>query len=228
MESLSFRKLPLDSALRLMISFIKLPGEAQKIDRIIEAFAHQYTECNPGVLDHPDTAVIIAFSLAMLNTDAHNPAIKKERKMTLQQYRAQLRDCCKNGSPPDQEMLKGFYERVTRFEWQVPCEAATLARGRYCSWLLWMSLVITATVTTTAANAAITTTTTSTTTSSRTNQLAPARKPGSAPPPLPPPPPPPPQAPPPPTHQILLSAALAPLRPSRLTSAPPTRQPPLN
>mmetsp|Transcript_49252 Transcript_49252/g.106679 ORF Transcript_49252/g.106679 Transcript_49252/m.106679 type:complete len:944 (+) Transcript_49252:765-3596(+) len=119
MESLSFRKLPLDSALRLMISFIKLPGEAQKIDRIIEAFAHQYTECNPGVLDHPDTAVIIAFSLAMLNTDAHNPAIKKERKMTLQQYRAQLRDCCKNGSPPDQEMLKGFYERVTRFEWQV-------------------------------------------------------------------------------------------------------------
>ena len=31
-------------------------------------------------------AQILAFSLVMLNVDAHNDAIKKERKMTLQQY----------------------------------------------------------------------------------------------------------------------------------------------
>ena len=33
-------------------------------------------------IDHVDTAQILAFSLVMLNTDAHNDAIRKDRKMT--------------------------------------------------------------------------------------------------------------------------------------------------
>lgn len=36
LSSLDFQAMPLDSALRRMISLVKLPGEAQKIDRIIE------------------------------------------------------------------------------------------------------------------------------------------------------------------------------------------------
>ncbi|KAL3905080.1 MAG: hypothetical protein SGPRY_011042 [Prymnesium sp.] len=118
---------------RLQISLIKLPGEAQKIDRIIEQFAINYVEANPTAVDHVDTAQIIAFSLVMLNTDAHNDAIKKvsagavddgvvwieERKMTLQQYTRNLRGICKDGSSPDQVALEGYFERVVRYEWQV-------------------------------------------------------------------------------------------------------------
>ena len=36
------------SSLRRVIALVKLPGEAQKIDRIIEAFAHHFCSCNPG------------------------------------------------------------------------------------------------------------------------------------------------------------------------------------
>lgn len=58
----------------------RLPGEAQKIDRIMECFAQRYHENNPGMFPDSDTAYLLAFSLIMLNTDAHNPAIK--HKMT--------------------------------------------------------------------------------------------------------------------------------------------------
>ena len=119
MEALSFRGLPLDSALRRMISFVKLPGEAQKIDRIIEAFAKFFYETNSEEWDHPDTCYMIAFSLTMLNTDAHNDNIRKDRKMTLDQYCRNLRGSMKDGTDPPRSLLAGFYERVTRYEWQV-------------------------------------------------------------------------------------------------------------
>ena len=96
MRRLSLANLPLDSALRKMISFVKLPGESQRIERIIEAFSEQYCEYNPGKIDHPDTAFRLAFALCMLNTDAHSAAIK--RKMTSEQFNNNLRDACKVGA----------------------------------------------------------------------------------------------------------------------------------
>ena len=57
-----------------MIALVKLPGEAQKIDRIIEAFAGHFCRCNPGAIDHVDTAQILAFSLVMLNTGGQQRA----------------------------------------------------------------------------------------------------------------------------------------------------------
>lgn len=72
-----------DSSSHPHVSGIRLPGESQKIDRIIEQFATRWVDANPGVVDHVDTAQVIAFSLVMLNVDAHNENIKRDRKMTL-------------------------------------------------------------------------------------------------------------------------------------------------
>ena len=66
-----------------------------------------------------DTAQVLAFSLVMLNTDAHNDAIRKDRKMTLQQYKNNLRGICKDGSSPDPKMLEAMYVGICRFPWQV-------------------------------------------------------------------------------------------------------------
>jgi hypothetical protein len=59
-----------------------LPGEAQKIDRMMEQFAERYVECNPDheAFKDPDTAYIMAFSIIMLNTDLHNPSVKNKIK----------------------------------------------------------------------------------------------------------------------------------------------------
>jgi len=117
MDSLSFRGMPLDSALRKMISVIKLPGESQRIDRLVECFAKRWHSANPSDVDHEDTAYMIAFSLTMLNSDLHSS--RNKRKMTRDQYLNQLRGTCKDGSSPNPAMLHDFYTRVARLEWAV-------------------------------------------------------------------------------------------------------------
>ena len=54
------------------------------IDRVMQKFADRYTEAHPDTFASPDTAFILAFSLIMLNTDAHSDQIPV--KMTLDQF----------------------------------------------------------------------------------------------------------------------------------------------
>ncbi|KAF1790472.1 Sec7 domain, alpha orthogonal bundle [Phytophthora cactorum] len=53
----------------------RLPGEAQKIERTVEAFAQCYWDDSRTAFSSADTAMIIAYSIIMLNTDLHNPQI---------------------------------------------------------------------------------------------------------------------------------------------------------
>lgn len=79
-----FAGMTFDAALRHFLTSFRLPGEAQKIERILEVFAMNYHRHNHGVFRHSDTPFILAFSLVMLNTDSHNPANKN--KMTKEQF----------------------------------------------------------------------------------------------------------------------------------------------
>lgn len=54
----------------------RLPGEAQKIDRLMEKFAERFVKCNPGSFKSADVAYVLAYSVIMLNTDAHNPQVR--------------------------------------------------------------------------------------------------------------------------------------------------------
>ncbi len=54
----------------------RLPGEAQKIDRLMEKFAERFVNCNPEAFKSADVAYVLAYSVIMLNTDAHNPQVK--------------------------------------------------------------------------------------------------------------------------------------------------------
>jgi brefeldin A-inhibited guanine nucleotide-exchange protein len=65
------------SALRNFLEGYRLPGEAQKIDRLMEKFAARYWECNPseGVFASADTAYVLAYSIIMLTTDLHSPQV---------------------------------------------------------------------------------------------------------------------------------------------------------
>jgi len=46
----------------------------------MEKFAERYLKCNPGSFKSADVAYVLAYSVIMLNTDLHNPQVKK--KMT--------------------------------------------------------------------------------------------------------------------------------------------------
>eukprot|EP00977_Amphora_coffeiformis_P000144 scaffold37_cov159-Amphora_coffeaeformis.AAC.8 len=111
-DALDFTGMVFDDAIRLFLSGFRLPGEAQKIDRIMEKFAQKFTAQNPSLFTSADTAFILAFSVIMLNTDLHNPSIKPERRMTLDNFIGTLRGIGDNGSDLPKEMLEGIYGRI--------------------------------------------------------------------------------------------------------------------
>ena len=63
LELHEFTDLNLVQALRQFLWSFRLPGEAQKIDRMMEAFALRYCRCNPGVFQSTGTSVCVCKSL---------------------------------------------------------------------------------------------------------------------------------------------------------------------
>ena len=73
LEAIPMEETSVEAALRKVLLRFKLPGEAQKIDRLMERFARHYHRRNPTVFAKDDTAYVLAFSMVLLNTDLHNP-----------------------------------------------------------------------------------------------------------------------------------------------------------
>ncbi|KAG8818004.1 hypothetical protein FRC18_000291 [Serendipita sp. 400] len=101
----SFERDPLDIAIRRLLMDLSLPRETQQIDRVMEAFAARYAECNPGLFSQPDQAYILAFSLIMLHTDAFNKSNKN--KMTKPGY---VKNTRLPGVQP--EILEYFFDNI--------------------------------------------------------------------------------------------------------------------
>jgi len=83
-KSFDFTGMKFDEALRLYLEAFQLPGEAQKIDRIVNSFGTRFYEQSEGLLRNSDAAYVLGYSVIMLNTDAHNDQVKM--KMTLEQF----------------------------------------------------------------------------------------------------------------------------------------------
>lgn len=111
-DAMDFTGIMFDDAIRLFLSGFRLPGEAQKIDRIMEKFAERFTLQNPDVFPSADTAFILAFSVIMLNTDLHNPSIKPERRMTVDSFVRNNRGIGENGSDLPEAFLSGIFARI--------------------------------------------------------------------------------------------------------------------
>ncbi|CAJ1934392.1 unnamed protein product [Cylindrotheca closterium] len=113
-DATDFSDMLFDEAIRLFLLGFRLPGEAQKIDRIMEKFAESYARQNPDVFSNSDTAFILAFSIIMLNTDLHNPSIKPSRRMTLESFQKNNRGIGENGTNLPDEFLAGIYQRIKK------------------------------------------------------------------------------------------------------------------
>ncbi|XP_022642220.1 brefeldin A-inhibited guanine nucleotide-exchange protein 3-like [Vigna radiata var. radiata] len=87
--------------------------EAQKIDRIIEKFAERYYKCNPKAFSSADTAYVLAYSVIMLNTDAHNPMVKN--KMSPDDFIRNNRGI-DDGKDLPEEYSKSLFDKISRNE----------------------------------------------------------------------------------------------------------------
>eukprot|EP00762_Andalucia_godoyi_P001130 ANDGO_01933.mRNA.1 Brefeldin A-inhibited guanine nucleotide-exchange protein 3 len=110
-DALAFQGMLFDDALRHFLSGFRLPGEAQKIDRMMEKFAERFCKDNPGVFASADTAYVLAYSTIMLQTDAHNPMVK--RKMTREGFIANNRGI-NDGKDLPSDFLGELYERIVQ------------------------------------------------------------------------------------------------------------------
>ncbi len=106
-------------SLREFLRAFKLPGEAQKIDRLVESFSSKYYEQNTtNEINHADAAFISAYATVGLNTNLHNPSVKD--KWTIEQFKDQLKGLntesklqgIKSGKNFSNEFLESIYNGI--------------------------------------------------------------------------------------------------------------------
>ncbi|KAF6005006.1 hypothetical protein F1559_004857 [Cyanidiococcus yangmingshanensis] len=110
------RNLSIDVALRLFLESFRLPGESQKIDRIMQAFANHYFVQNRGArlpLASADATHVLSFAIIMLNTDQHHDQVK--HRMTVNDFIRNNRGL-NDGKDLPSDYLSGIYERIQQSE----------------------------------------------------------------------------------------------------------------
>uniref|UniRef100_A0AAZ3NT54 SEC7 domain-containing protein n=1 Tax=Oncorhynchus tshawytscha TaxID=74940 RepID=A0AAZ3NT54_ONCTS len=92
------------SALRAFLEGFRLPGEAQKIDRLMEKFAARYLECNQGLF-------IPTYGQLFLVTEVPTVMLQVKNKMTKEQYIRMNRGINDSKDLPE-EYLSSIYHEI--------------------------------------------------------------------------------------------------------------------
>uniref|UniRef100_A0A6B2G121 IQ motif and SEC7 domain-containing protein 3 (Trinotate prediction) n=1 Tax=Myxobolus squamalis TaxID=59785 RepID=A0A6B2G121_MYXSQ len=112
---------PLEDSYRKFMSCFKMPGESQKIEKIIKLFSSQYFLSNKEMdfdgyrYENEDSVMVLLYALTMLNVDLHNCAINK--KMTREEFIINVKrtEDCANVY---EEILGQFYDNILNKEFE--------------------------------------------------------------------------------------------------------------
>ncbi|XP_028967932.1 brefeldin A-inhibited guanine nucleotide-exchange protein 1 [Galendromus occidentalis] len=122
-DQMDFCQKGIVAAVRHFLEGFRIPGESQKIDRLMQKFASRYFENNPGgVFASADTAYVLAFSIIMLTTDLHNPQIKN--KMTKEEFIKNQRGINDSADLPA-DYLSNIYDEIAENEIKMKPSAST-------------------------------------------------------------------------------------------------------
>ncbi|POY71606.1 hypothetical protein BMF94_5391 [Rhodotorula taiwanensis] len=119
MQLMDFSGKIICDAMRELLEAFRLPGESQQINRITETFAEVYFATNPPEIRSQDATYVLAYSVIMLNTDLHNPQVRK--RMDLEAYSRNLRGVNDNQDFAP-EYLRSIYESIRKREIVLPEE----------------------------------------------------------------------------------------------------------
>jgi hypothetical protein len=110
----------IDKAMRIFLGHFRLPGEAQCIDRLMEAFAGRLFEfLGPGKpFKSRDAAFVLAFSTIMLNTDLHNPQVADSKRMKKEEFVRNNRGI-NDGEDLPRDYLENLYDQIKDRQIQV-------------------------------------------------------------------------------------------------------------
>ena len=111
-----------DEALRDLLNSFRLPGESALIERIVAVFSEKYCGNAPREgIANVDAVLVLTYAIIMLNTDQHNPNVKKDKRMTYNDFARNLRGVNghKDFAP---EYLQEIYDSIKGNEIILPDE----------------------------------------------------------------------------------------------------------
>lgn len=111
-----------DEALRDLLNSFRLPGESALIEFIVAAFSKKYCgKATPEGIANVDAVLVLTYAIIMLNTDQHNPNVKKDKRMTYNDFARNLRGV--NGDKDfAPEYLQEIYDSIKGNEIILPDE----------------------------------------------------------------------------------------------------------
>ena len=111
-----------DEALRELLNSFRLPGESPQIEQIVTAFSKRYcSNTTPEGITNKDAVFVLTYAIIMLNTDQHNPNVKKDKRMTYNDFARNLRGV--NGDKDfAPEYLQEIYDSIKGNEIILPDE----------------------------------------------------------------------------------------------------------
>ena len=112
----------IDEALRNLLGSFRLPGESQLIERIVTVFTEDYcsSSTSTAVADK-DSAFVLTYGIIMLNTDLYNPNVKKQNRMSYNDFARNLRGV-NAGKDFDPDYLQAVYNSIKQNEIILPDE----------------------------------------------------------------------------------------------------------
>jgi len=125
------RALRIDEALRALLESFRIPGEAQKIERVMEAFATCYFAQLPPdarLFASRDAVFVFAFSVVLLHTDAHSSSLQDSQRMTLDQFVRNNRGI-NDGADLPRELLEQVWTSVREQEFLVVYDPRSAPAG---------------------------------------------------------------------------------------------------
>jgi len=113
-ELIDMKGKPIDEALRQFQQVFRMPGEAQKIDKIMQVFALEYFKHQgDGLIKSEDGAYMLSFAIMMLHTALHNPSVR--HRTTKEQWVSMNRGC-NDGENFPTSLLIDIYNRIQKTE----------------------------------------------------------------------------------------------------------------
>ncbi|KAJ1370138.1 G-box binding factor [Parelaphostrongylus tenuis] len=136
-SSFPFENTRLDDALRMFLETFRLPGEAAEISMVMQHFSEQWYKANNEPFNHVDAAFTLSYAIIMLNTDQHNPQVRKNQPpMTVDCFKRNLSGT-NGGTDFDPNMLTSMYDAIKSEEIVMPAEQTGLVKENY----LWKVLL---------------------------------------------------------------------------------------
>lgn len=97
-------------SLKILLAGFRLPGEGQKVDRIMEMFGDKYTRDNPETVGSSECIYLLAYATMMLQTSIHNPSARNNY-MTLTDFKKMTKGI-NNGQDLKDEFLEDIYQNI--------------------------------------------------------------------------------------------------------------------